>query len=239
VIDRTIVTARAKGVTRFDDVLLVGGMSWFPAVAPAVRDRIGVDPRRHEPDLAVAKGAARYARALRERSADPARSDSEEGGLASARIAGVVPRAFGVLVVDGSDPTVLTDPLRARRMVIHLLLANTELPADTGPYSFATSVENQRMAEIEVWEQAGPELSDDLAANRKVGRGRLRDMPAHLPAGSPVEITFFMSETGRLTVHAKEPQSGSDVLFELQIGDFDSGRLSQAKQTVADYEVDG
>jgi recombinational DNA repair protein (RecF pathway) len=63
-------------------------------------------------------------------------------------------------------------------------------------------------------------------------------LPAHLPARSPIEVTFFMSETGRLTVHAKEQQSSSDVRFELQIGDFDSSRLRQARQTVADYEVD-
>jgi molecular chaperone DnaK len=269
VIDRTVVTARTKGVTHFDDVLLVGGMSWFPAVPRALRDRLGVDPERHEPELAVTKGAARYARALRARSADPIRSASGSAStaravsspepapaaapgsasaatdaasglrrLAAARIAGVVPRAFGILGIDGSDPVALTDPMRARRMVVHLLLANTELPADTGPYSFATSIDNQRMVEVEVWEQAGQELSDDLAANRRVGRGMLRNLPARLPARSPIEVTFFMSETGRLTVHAKEQQSGSDVRFELQIGDFDSSRIRQARQTVADYEVD-
>ena len=48
-----------------------------------------------------------------------------------------------------------------------------------------------------------------------------------------------MSETGRLTVHATEPQSGKDVQFDLQIGDFDSSRLRAARQTVADYQVDG
>ena len=246
VVDRTIMTARTKGVARVDDVLLVGGMSWFPAVARALRDRLGVEPKRHEPELAVTKGAARYARALRVQSSDPIRSaapaaDAASGlrRLAAARITGVVPRAFGVMALEGNDPVALTDPARARRRVIHLLLANTELPADTGPYTFLTAIDNQRWVEIEVWEQAGPELSDDLAANRKVGKGMLRNLPAHLPARSPLEITFFMSETGQLTVHAKEQQSGSDVLFELQIGDFDSGRLSQAKQTVADYEVDG
>ena len=159
VIDRTIVTARAKGVTRFDDVLLVGGMSWFPAVARALHDRLGVDPKRHEPELAVAKGAARYVHAHRARSAGPSQPASasasmagpatrpapETGRLAAARIAGVVPRAFGVLGIDGSDPLALTDPMRARKMVVHLLLANTGLPADTGPYTFATSIDNQRM----------------------------------------------------------------------------------------------
>jgi molecular chaperone DnaK len=252
VIDRTVVTARTKGVTGFDEVLLVGGMSWFPAVARALRDRLGIDPKRHEPELAVTKGAARYARALQVRSPDsgtvptgtvPTGTAAEAAAglrrLAAARIAGVVPRAFGIVGIDGSDPVALTDPARARRMVVHLLLANTELPADTGPYSFATVMDNQRMVEIEVWEQAGPELSDDLAANRKVGRGLLRDLPAHLPARSPIEVTFFMSETGRLTVHAIEQQSGSDVRFDLQIGDFDGDRLRQARQTVADYDVDG
>jgi molecular chaperone DnaK (HSP70) len=159
--------------------------------------------------------------------------------MAAARIAGVVPRAFGVKGIDGSDPLALTDPIHARQMVVHLLLANTPLPADTGPYTFMTAIPNQRMVEIEVWEQAVAELSDDLADNRKVGRGLLRNLPAQLPAGSPVEVTFFMSETGRLTVHAREQQSGSDVQFELKIGDFDSGRLRQAGKMVADYQVDG
>jgi molecular chaperone DnaK (HSP70) len=159
--------------------------------------------------------------------------------LAAARVAGVVPRAFGVIGIDGSDPVALTDPMRARRMVVHLLLANTALPADTGPYTFVTSIDNQRMVEIEVWEQAGPDLSDDLTANRKVGRGMLRNLPERLPARTPIEVTFFMSETGRLTVHAKEPQSDADVSFDLQIGDFDSSRLRQARQAIADYEVDG
>jgi molecular chaperone DnaK (HSP70) len=260
VIDVTIATARASGVTRFDEVLLVGGMSRFPAVAGAMRERLGVDVRRHEPDLAIAKGAALYARALRARSAGAGRSAPGAGTrpaagsrtapepadaaprvrrLAAARVAGVVPRAFGVLGLDGSDPAALTDPLHARRMVVHLLLANTALPADTGPYTFVTAADNQRMVEIEVWEQDGPDLSDDLAANRKVGRGMLRNLPAGLPAGSPIDVTFFMSGTGQLTVHAKEPQSGRDVHFDLQIGDFDNSRLRQARQAVADFRVDG
>ena len=211
VIDATIVTARAKGVTSFDEVLLVGGMSRFPAVARVLRERLDVDPRRHEPELAVAKGAALYARALKARSAGavgsaagsgspsgpgyasgsgtaagsrptsasaPAETTREVRELAKARVAGVVPRAFGVIGVDGSDPLAVTDPLRARKVVVHLLLANTELPADTGPYTFATSVDNQRMVQIEVWEQAGPDLSEEPAANRMVGRGILRNLPA-------------------------------------------------------------
>jgi molecular chaperone DnaK (HSP70) len=258
VVDRIIVTARANGVVRFDEVLLVGGMSRFPAVVNMLRTRLGVEPKLHEPELAVAKGAALYT--LWERSPDPTRPGGQGAATpwpvtwpgpasadtapgpprpAPARVAGAVPRALGVLGIDANDPLAVLDPMRARRIVVHLLLANTPLPADTGPYTFVTTFDDQRVVEIEVWEQVGADRSDDLAANRRVGRGVLRDLPPRLPSGSPVEVTFFMSEAGQLTVHAKEQQSGGDVRFELQIGDFDSGRLRAARRMIAGYEVDG
>jgi molecular chaperone DnaK (HSP70) len=257
VIDRAIAAARAKGVTRFDEVLLVGGMSRFPAVARVLKERLGVDTRLHEPELAVAKGAALFARARRARPAPssglsvgpagpsvaPAGSSAppapEIRRLAAARVAAVVPRAFGVKAVDGRDPLALTDPLHARQIVMHLLAANTPLPEDTGPYTFQTAAENQRALEIEVWEQAGPEESEDLADNRKVGSGLLRHLPARLPAGTPFEITFFMSETGLLTVHAREPRSGHELRFDLQTSGLDNARFDEARRSVAGYRVRG
>jgi molecular chaperone DnaK (HSP70) len=242
VIDRAVGTARASGVTRFDDVLLVGGMSRFPAVARVLKERLGVDARLHEPELAVAKGAALFARARKARPAagsGPAPASSELRRLAAGRVASVVPRGFGVKGVDSRDPLALTDPLRARQMVLHLLTANTPLPADTGPYTFATAIDNQRMVGIEVWEQAGPEESEELADNRKVGEGMLRNLPSGLPARTPFEVTFFMSETGLLTVHAREPSSGKDVRFDLQIGDMGEADMDRARRSVASYRVSG
>jgi molecular chaperone DnaK (HSP70) len=243
VIDRAIAAARAKGVTAFDEVLLVGGMSRFPAVARVLKDRLGVDARLHEPELAVAKGAALFARARRARvDAPPGASGvpaPEIRRLAAAKVAAVVPRGFGVKAVDPRDPLAQTDPVHARQMILHLLPANTPLPADTGPYPFATAVDGQRTLGIEVWEQAGPEESEELADNRKVGDGLLRNLPARLPAGTPFEITFFMSETGLLTVHAKEPRSGREVRFDLQIGGLDNARFDEARRSVAGYRVRG
>jgi molecular chaperone DnaK (HSP70) len=243
VIDRAIAAARAKGVTHFDEVLLVGGMSRFPAVTRVLKERLGVDARLHEPELAVAKGAALFARARRARPAGPVGSSPgpapEIRRLAAAKVSAVVPRAFGVKSLDPHDPLAFTDPRRARQVVMHLLGANTPLPADTGAYTFQTTMENQRMLEIEVWEQAGPEEAEDLADNRKVGSGLLRHLPARLPAGTPFEITFFMSETGLLTVHAKEPRSGREVRFDLQIDGLDNARFGEARRSVASYQVRG
>src|SRR5262249_31135520 len=58
---RTIETARAKGVDKFDDVLLVGGSSLMPAVTERLTAEFGFAPQLFDPHLAVAKGAAIFA----------------------------------------------------------------------------------------------------------------------------------------------------------------------------------
>jgi molecular chaperone DnaK (HSP70) len=264
---RTIGTARRMGVDTFDDVLLVGGMTRMPAVTRVLKERLGLTGRHHEPDLAVAKGAARHAlmktvrgpglvpgsagpgsatgaAASALKSAEQVASDTgmtvdEVERLARTRVATVVPRGFGVKSLDGSDPLALTDPLRARQIIVHLLPANTALPTDTGPFTFQTPVANQRMVGIEVWEQAGEVESEELAENRKIGNGILKNLPPRLPAGTQIEVTFFMSETGVLTVHAVQPDSGTEFQFDLQIGDLDQAGMDKARRSLAAYQVSG
>jgi|SRR5580692_1128261 molecular chaperone DnaK len=251
VTERTIATARARGAARFDDVLLVGGMTRMPAVPAMLKERFGLDARRFDPDLAVAKGAALFALMHKVRPQDGPPGDATDVAartgltvtqverLASTRVATVVPRGFGVKGIDGRDPLAISDPVNARQIIMHLLPANTPLPADTGAYTFHTAMENQRMVGIEVWEQSGAVESEDLADNRKVGEGLLKHLPPRLPAQTPIEVTFMMSATGLLTVHAREPASGSDLRFELQIGDLDQAGLDQARRSVARYQVSG
>jgi molecular chaperone DnaK (HSP70) len=248
---RTIATARSRGVAGFDSVLLVGGMTRMPAVTRILKDRLSLETRHHEPDLAVAKGAALFAlsRGIRTddgRSGDIAQVAAKTGltvsqveKLASKRVATVIPRGFGTRGIDARDPLALTDPAKARTMIIHLLPANTPLPADTGPYTFHTAIDNQRMVNVEVWEQSGPVESEELADNRKIGEGVLKNIPARLPARTPIEVTFLMSETGVLSVHATEPGSGSDLRFDLQIGDLDQPGVDKARESVARYHVSG
>jgi molecular chaperone DnaK len=59
--ERTVLTARQAGIEHFDEVLLVGGAARAPAVDRALRERFGFEPRRFDPDQAVAKGAALFA----------------------------------------------------------------------------------------------------------------------------------------------------------------------------------
>jgi molecular chaperone DnaK len=255
--DRTITTAREKGVTAFDDVLLVGGMTRMPAVAAALHKRFGLDAKLHEPDLAVAKGAALFAvvkqvkvqmpedatpaqaRQAARRVADQLGMDVEHvEELAAKKVATVVPRAFGIKSLDSRDPLSRTDPDNARSIIAHLLEANTPLPVDTGPQTFYTVVDNQREVLLEVWEQAGSTASEELEHNTHIGEGMLVGLPPR-PAGAPFDVTFYMTETGLLTVHGQEKGSGREVRFEIQIGGLNDEQVLQAQETVSRYAVSG
>ncbi|SDC89577.1 Hsp70 family protein [Actinokineospora iranica] len=242
VVERAVTEAAAKGVTSFDEVLLVGGMSRTPAVRERLAKRFDTAPRMIEPDLAVAKGAALYAVTKRFDSATAGErlgiSAERAAGLAAKKVRTVVPRSFGVKAIDARDPLALTDPLRARQMIVHLLHANTALPADSGPFPFSTSIRNQRMVEVEVWEQVGPELSEAVEDNARVGSGLLTRLPAR-PAGATFDVTFAMSETGTLTVTAVEPDSGARVQFELRLGGWDQSAVDKARAGIARHEVSG
>jgi len=255
--ERTIATAREKGVDHFDDVLLVGGMTIMPVIAATLRERFGLEGRLQDPHLAVAKGAALFALmrqikvslpdgdagappdSMVQEVADQLGIDPEQvDAMRRKRVATVVPRAFGIKVVDTDDPLWNTDPARARRYITHLLTANTPLPADTAPETFATVYDNQRQVLLEVWEQAGSVASEEQEHNTRIGAGTLGDLPRR-PAGAPFEVVFHMTETGLLKVHGWEAESGSEVRFEIQIGGLDEAGTQEAATTVAGYDVSG
>jgi molecular chaperone DnaK len=254
--ERTIDTAREKGVERFDDVLLVGGMTIMPGIARALKERFRLDARLRDPHLAVAKGAALFALTGKAKEEAAAHGDSDEASAAewvanklgtsretaeiliARKVATVVPRAFGVKVVDSNDPLARTDPDRARHYIEHLLTANTPLPADTGPQTFRTIADNQREAKIEVWEQAGSVASEELEHNTHIGEGVLSDLPPR-PAGARFQVDFHMTEMGLLKVHGREPSSSREVRFEIQIGGLDEARTRRATDIVGGYEVSG
>jgi molecular chaperone DnaK len=255
--EKTIATAREKGVDHFDDVLLVGGMTTSPVIARRLKERFGLDARRQDPHLAVAKGAALYALMRKVRvslpdagTSQPAAPDiqavSSEMGIPpegvtriiKINVASVVPRAFGLKVTDPRDPLFKIDPARAREYITHLLTANTSLPADTGWQTFRTVTENQREVSLEVWEQAGAVASEELQHNTLIGHGVLSDLPLR-PAGAPFEVVFHMTETGTLQVHGREANSGSEVRFEVEIGGLDKPATDEAADRIQGLEVDG
>ncbi len=56
-----LADARAKGYSRFDKVILVGGATRMPQVRDRLVAEPNIEPEIYDPDEAVAKGAALYA----------------------------------------------------------------------------------------------------------------------------------------------------------------------------------
>jgi molecular chaperone DnaK len=252
---RTLATAKEKGIDRYDEILLVGGSTKAPAIVEMLRREFGFAPRLHEPDLAVAKGAALYAliesvKVMLPDGADGAAaatatvsektatevadrlgiSAEQVRKLASKKVTTVAPRAFGIKVLASvieSDDTYV---------IHHLIDANRKLPAGPLKEPFQTARENQTGIGIEVWEQAGSKKSPDPADNRKIGDGLISDLPP-LPKGSPVDVTFWMSDSGVLRVEALEPRTGRKLNIELQIAGLTEQEVARATDLVARVEV--
>ncbi|HET9625694.1 MAG TPA: Hsp70 family protein [Kofleriaceae bacterium] len=115
-----------------EEVLLVGGMTRWPAVADIVEHIFGKKPSRGaNPDEVVALGAAQYAGILAGESDDAALLD-------------VTPHDLGIRVGDSQFAVVLPRnsmlPVRARRM-------------------FATTADNQKFVSIELYQGDSPDVA--------------------------------------------------------------------------------
>jgi molecular chaperone DnaK len=230
---RTLATAQSMGVEWLDDVLLVGGMTRMPVIARMLRERFGFEPRLlPDPHMAVVKGAALFA--LMKKVKISLSDDGDSGtaeqiadqlgisvrqveNLAAKRVVTVVPRAFGIKVIESAD----------RAHISHLLTADTPLPADTGPLTFYTVFGDQRKVQMEVWEQAGSICSEELEHNRHVCDVVLTDLPP-LPAHTPLEVFFHMTETGLLRMHGRDLATRRKLRIEIQAAGLDKTKTRQA-----------
>ena len=210
VVDRVVAAARAKGHSNLAGIVMVGGSSRIPVLGEMIEAKFGIHPRLVEPDLAVAKGAALRAHWLErtpqfELWRDRARS---AGQLIAAQAPSmsVAPRAIGVLVRDSFDPK------GTREFVDHLISANTSLPTRASK-KFATISDGQEVVRIQVYEQAGVTVSDEVGHNRLVIDGELSGL-GELPAGSPIEVILDVAADGQLSVKAREEKSGRSLVVE-------------------------
>ncbi len=247
-LDRTIeltqemlADARAKGYTRFDKVILVGGATRMPQVRDRLVAELNTEPEIYDPDEAVAKGAALYA--LKE-----SLLDHVEDFLATRTASGGKP-AQPVDMTEVSEEEVaqaldhlektlgltLTGPVRelvstrivnvlskslgviARNeqsldVVCYLLPRNSEVPLERMT-DFGTDAENQTAVDIRV--MSGERDSPDPLDCQEVGVASL-SLPERLPARSPIRVKFAISKDGRLGVSATDLTGGASIDVEFQ-----------------------
>jgi molecular chaperone DnaK len=238
---RTLATAAGKGVTDYDNLVLVGGSTKMPAVPGRLESELSLKATLQDPDLAVAKGAALYAfeetyrRLLAKGERDLARDMASRAGLsasdqeliASRQISTVASRAFGVIALDPNTDV---------EHVVHLVHANDSLPRGK-TREFGTVEDDQTIVKIIVVEQAGSAESTEVAHNEPIADGELK-IPPGKPAGWPIEVTFSLDTSGLLHVTAVEKETSESLTLDVRVGGMSEDEVSKSRTDLAHVRVD-
>lgn len=238
VVDRVIASATQLRAARPSQVLLTGGSARMPSIASALKEHLGVPVRLTDPDTAVAKGAAIHSRALANRSPGATSrrllGDASPGAriLASEPVRSVVPRALGIKIHDSNDAT-------GRRVFVkHIVAKNTPLPVKGLTATFATVVERQERVRVEVMEQAGGVVGEDVEFNRRILDGELSGLPEGLRVGSPIDLTLSLGTDGRIDCVAKERSTGKELVLESYMeGVSDTREADEQRRIVSGLKV--
>jgi len=174
-------------------VLLIGGSTRMPMVGEMLENISGrpVD-RSMSPDEAVAHGAALYADML-------VRRERHQSEPARFNLTDVNSHSIGIVGVDG----------KTKRKVNHILIPkNTPLPHAV-EQKFTTAKQGQPSVKVEVLEGENP-VPEYCT---QVGVSSIRDLPANLPAKTPVYVRYEMQKSGRLQVTARVNDTEAKTTF--------------------------
>ncbi|MFN3556938.1 MAG: Hsp70 family protein [Bacteroidales bacterium] len=254
--DQLLEEAKAKNVFDFDKILLVGGSTRMPQISQALEMRFpGKTIEFFDPDESVAKGAAIYGHNLmingelikrlanamgvnthdidlenvpREHKEKVVNQLAGEMGTTThaiiksgIKITNVVSKTFGVKTFNSE---------LNRTVVFNMIMKQTAVPAEITDH-FETLSDNQRSVEIAIFENETTREWVEIADAVKLGEGSIEGLPAHLPKGSPIEITFRINAEGRLEVHAIETTGKNECQLTIEttsvISDDEMSRVMQ------------
>jgi molecular chaperone DnaK (HSP70) len=249
-----LAEAARRGVPRVDRVLLVGGSSRMPAVTAALRRDLGLDARLHDPDLAVARGAALYgekkelermvAADLRTRGRLGRRGGGDGDPLEDAagadlddacrRVADAyavplaqVRRAVEIrvdTVVSRGFGVLAVNSAAGRLEPSWLVHRNDRLPVRTSR-SFGTMRADQSEIALTVVEQQGQAESHRTEDAKVLITGEITGIPPGHDEGSEVRVSFEMGFDGVLHVTAFHVDAALPLTLSVTTG----ATLSQAE----------
>lgn len=231
--EEVLAAGRQKGHSAPDRILLVGGSSKMPQIKNRLNSAYpGVPVEFHDPDEAVAKGAALFAQKLMidrmlndtlfggeevlatpQRLEDLANKQPELVRKAHENIAvnfGIPEGAVATLsqttltnITSKSFGVVVVKSEQAgKKFIVNLICKNAALPAKI-KQSFNTVADNQGSAEIRIMENQLLEQEVDLAFGTEIGNAVL-PLPAGLSKGSPIEVEFSLDSSGLLKYSGRD-----------------------------------
>lgn len=230
--DTTELVLQQAGVApgTLDEVVLVGGSTYMPVVEQMLREVCQKEPSRAlAPERAVAEGAAIHAAILQ------ARHGVNSGGILDA----LQKRLNSVKTTDVNSHSLgikISDPRDKSRKINHIMIPkNTAVPHSV-KQRFGTNSEGQQRIHVEILE--GDAI--DPAACELIGDFRVFNLPASLPKGSPIEITYAYDSAGRISASAREVTGNNTASTEIvRNSGMNEVQITDALQQLqTDYEVE-
>jgi molecular chaperone DnaK len=225
-----LVLQQAKVDPReLDDVIMAGGSTYMPVVEQMLKEVCHREPSRDViPEEAVAQGAAIHAAILE------AKETGGRGRLGKA----VVDRLRSVNTTDVNSHSLgvqITDPMDPTRKSNYIMIKkNTAIPYEVNQ-RFVTTSPNQQRIHIYVLEG---EASDPEACTR-IADFQITGLPAGLPSGSPVDVTYSYDSNGRIQVSAVEltgkRQANIDIIRSQGL---DNQGVDAFQQIAREYHVE-
>lgn len=215
--DDVIRQAQEKGISKFDEIILVGGSCRMPQVMEAVKNKYGMEPKLQDPDAAVAKGAALYA--VMKKKVDPTpptTGDEQMQSLPPIRygngdqlptITDVTSKTFGVKALDKQK----------KPLISNLIMRDSSIPTEVSR-TYGTEDSNQPSVSIKIYEHSSYDTEIDLpkdAESLVIGQTELT-LPPNLPEGAPIKITFKLNENGILEIFALDLTGNRSVTATIE-----------------------
>ena len=229
--DTTELVMQQAGVKAglLDEVILVGGSTLMPVVEQMLREVTGREPSRElMPERAVAEGAAIHAAILQARTPDGSGvAEAVRKRLNSVKTSDVNSHSLGIKISDPSDKS---------RKINHIMIPkNTPVPHSVNQ-RFGTNVAGQQRVHVEILE--GDAV--DPAACELIGDFRVFNLPASLPKGSPIEITYAYDSSGRINASAKEVTGNNEASAEIvRDGGMNEDEIGDAFDVLTDeYDIE-
>ncbi|MBQ4402980.1 MAG: Hsp70 family protein [Selenomonadaceae bacterium] len=208
-----------------DTVLLVGGSTYMPMIINAVEGKFPGKVQQHDPDQAVAKGAAIYASMLVEEVGSPAAQDSQtsEGETPHAEqltskftVEDQTPRSFGPGVVDMNGA-------KHKYVLENFIKIGEKMPA-VFTKTYYPLEDNQELVRLRAFENistddtlipcvdedGNPQATDPAYKVKLLGE-LIVNLPPNTSRDTPIKVTFKVDASG---VHVEAVNTKTDEIFE-------------------------
>lgn len=216
--DQLLITAKEKGIAKIDSFLLVGGSTRMPQIAAKIKekyaDTYGIQPVSFDPDEAVAKGAAKNGQISVIKDMGAKGLSDQAISIATGASITSIAQARKTVVLKVATKTYgirLQRHNRGEMYVNNLIFKQTAVPFDTKKtYQTAGTTDTLSMALYASDEEKSHETelgTASLVVEKPFYLGKV------VPGGTPLNVTFKLSDEGQLILYAE--MAGSPP-FELE-----------------------